>query len=70
MAVILHEYLCIFMTVSCWILVRMGNISEKKFIEEIVKGFLGSLTLFSENRDFCEIMWGNMAEPDRPQTTK
>jgi len=48
----------------------MGNISEKKFIEEIVKGFLGSLTLFSENRDFCEIMWGNMAEPDRPQTTK
>jgi hypothetical protein len=22
---------------------------------------------FSENRDFCEVMWKNMLQPDRPQ---
>jgi len=30
---ILHEDLCTFMISSCWILLRMGNVSDKSYRE-------------------------------------
>jgi len=42
---------------------------QTNIIEKIVTHILGSIT-FSENSPFYEIMWKNIVEPDRPQTTR
>jgi len=42
---------------------------QTKDVEKKIKTrFLCSIT-FSENRAFYEIMWKNIVQPDRPQTT-
>jgi hypothetical protein len=47
----------------------MRNFSEK-LAERIKTHHLGSIALlFSENLAVYEIMWKNVAEPDRPQMT-
>jgi len=45
----------------------MGNVSEK-FVKKIKTHTLYSVT-FGENRAVYEIMWKNIAQPDRPQIT-
>ena len=46
----------------------MKIVSEKKVVEKLKTYILRSIPLF-ENRAVCEIMWKNMAEPDRTQIT-
>jgi hypothetical protein len=41
---------------------------QTKVVEKIKTHILSSIT-FSENRAVYEIMWENVAEPDRPQMT-
>jgi len=41
---------------------------ETKFVEKIKTHFRFNNS-FSENRAFYDIMWKNVIEPDRPQTT-
>ena len=41
---------------------------QTKVVEKIKTRFLCSAT-FSENRAVYEIMWKNMVDPDRPETT-
>jgi len=43
---------------------------QLKIVEKIKTQILCSITFFFENRDVYEIMWKNMAEPDRSQMTK
>ena len=63
----LHENPCTFCTISRSVLLTMGHILDSS-VEKIKTHFLCS-KLYPENRAFCEIMWQNMVEPDRPQKT-
>ena len=56
----LHENLRTFMIISRSVLLRMRNISDKGC--RIVRTFSESLAVY-------DIMWKNMAEPERPQMT-
>jgi len=47
--------------ISCSILLRMTNVSDKNQNTHIIYTFL--------NRAVYEIMWKNMVDPDRPQMT-
>ena len=48
----------------------MRNVSDKSCRENEDTHFVFSNFFFKiENRDVYEIMWKNIAEPDRPQTT-
>jgi hypothetical protein len=62
---LLLEDLCAFM-LSRSIRLRMRN-AETKFLQKTKTRILGSK--ISENRAVCEIMWKNVVEPERPQTT-
>ena len=46
----------------------MRNISNK-VAEKIKAHILRSITFFSKNYATYDIMWKNMAKPDKPQTT-
>jgi hypothetical protein len=46
----------------------MRNVSDK-VVEKIKTHIVGPITVFSENRAVCEIMWKNIVQPDRPQMT-
>jgi hypothetical protein len=62
-----HEDLCkCFM--SRWIILRMRNVSDGSCREKQNAHFLSN-QFSSENSAVYEIMWKNMVEPDRPQTT-
>jgi hypothetical protein len=63
----LYEDLCTFMIVSRWILHKMRNLSDNCRENQNPHFMLN--TFFSKNYAVCEIMWKNMAEPDRPQMT-
>jgi hypothetical protein len=63
-----HEDVCTFMTISRSILFRIRNVSDESCRENQNTSFIFN-NLFSENRAVFEIMWKNMLEPDRPQTT-
>ena len=57
------------MIISRLILLRIRNVSTE-FAEKIKKShFLFKNVFPPENRAVYEIMWRNMVEPDRPQTT-
>jgi hypothetical protein len=62
-----HEKLCKFMIISCSIVLRMRNVSDKSCIENQNTSFVQQL--FSENRAIYETMWKNMVEADQTQTT-
>jgi hypothetical protein len=62
----LHEDICIFM-ISCWMLLRMRNISDKS-CREIRTYVLYSIT-FYENCTIYETICKNMSEPEGPQMT-
>ena len=47
--------------ISCSILLRMTNVSDKNQNTHIIYTFL--------NRAVYEIKWKNMVDPDRPQMT-
>jgi len=49
------------------ILVSIRNILGKKLNTKIQIHFMFNI-FFPENRAFCEIMWKNTVQPDRPQT--
>jgi hypothetical protein len=61
----LHEDVFTFMTISCRILLRMRNVSNKSYKENQKTHFM--FKTFSANRAVYEIMWKNMVEPERPQ---
>jgi len=42
---------------------------QTKFVEEIKTHILCSVTFFFETRTFYEVMWKNIVERGRPQTT-
>jgi len=67
-AVTSHEDLCTFMIMSCRILLRMRNVSDK-FVEKIKIHILGSIRFFPKILPFFEIMWKNMVDPERPDMT-
>jgi len=52
------------MAVSRWILLRIRNISDK-ICREIKTHISCSINVFFGNRNVCEIMWKNIAEPER-----
>ena len=54
--------------ISRSILVRMRNISDES-CRESQNTFYFQVTLFSQNFAIDEIMWENIVEPDRSQTT-
>ena len=57
------------MVISCSVLLRMRNVSEK-FAEKIKTHILSSITFFFlENVPFFEMMWKNTVERGRPQMT-
>jgi len=56
------------MTISRSVILRMRNVSDK-FIEKIKTHILHSIT-FPENRAIYEIMWKNVAGPDRSHDNK
>ena len=55
------------MIVSRSVLFRMGIVSDESCTE--IKTCILSFTTFSENRTVYEIMWKNIAVPNRPQIT-
>jgi hypothetical protein len=63
----LNEDQYTFMIISRSILLKMRNVSDKS-CRENQNTHLRSITFF-ENRAIYEIMWKNIAEPDRPQKT-
>jgi hypothetical protein len=63
-----HEGLSTFMIISRSILLRLGNVLDKICGENRNTHFVFS-NFFPENRAVCEIMWENMAQPERPQVT-
>jgi hypothetical protein len=63
----LHEDICTFIIISVRSLLRMRNVSDKSCKENQNTNF--TFYNFSENRAVYEIMWKNVVEPDRPQTT-
>ena len=46
----------------------MTNVSHE-VVEAMKINILSSITFFFENRAVYELIWINMVEPDRPQTT-
>jgi hypothetical protein len=56
-----------FMTISCWIILRMRSVSNKSVRENQNVHFI--FHDFSESCAFYKIMLKNMLEPERPQTT-
>jgi len=54
-----------FLTISCWILLRMKNINDKICRENQNTHF--TFSEFLKNCAIYEIIYKNMVEPDRPQ---
>ena len=63
----LHEDRCTFMVISCWILLRMRNVSDK-FVQKIKTHFVFN-NFFFENRVVYEVMWKYIVERERPRLT-
>jgi len=61
----LHENQYTFLITSRSILLRMRNVKDK-VVQKIKTHILCSVPFF-ENRTAFEILWKNMAQPDRPQ---
>jgi len=57
-----------FLIISCSVLLRMRNVSDIRFRENHNTHFVFNYVFFL-NRVVYEIMWKNIAEPDRPQMT-
>ena len=60
----LHEDQYTFTMVSRWILLRMGNISEKSCRE--IKTYVLLSIIFFENHPVYEMMWRSAVEADNP----
>jgi len=63
----LREVVRTFLKISCSVLLRMGNLSDKS-CKNIKKHSLGSKIIF-ENRVVYEIMWENFVQPGRLKMT-
>ena len=66
---ILQEELCTFMIISRSVLPRMKNVSGKSCRKNQKIYFVFSNFFFPENHAVYEIVWDNIVERDRPQTT-
>jgi hypothetical protein len=44
----------------------MRNVAGKRFRKSKYSFYV---QVFAQNRAVCEVMWGNVVEPDRPQMT-
>jgi hypothetical protein len=62
----LHKYVCTFMIISRRILLRIKSVLHKTYIENQNTHFMLK-NIFSESHYFYEIMWKNIAHPDRLQ---
>jgi hypothetical protein len=56
------------MIISRSVLLKMRHVSDK-IVKKIKTHVLFSVTFFSENHAVYEIVWRNIADPDRPQIT-
>jgi hypothetical protein len=66
----LHENVCAFMLIPCWILHTMRNISDRSFREyENTPFVFNNSPPPPENRAVHEIMWNNLVHRKRPQMT-
>jgi len=63
-----HEDRCTFVIICRSFPLRMRNVLDK-FVDKIKTRILCSLTFFFENRADYEIMWENIVESQRKQTT-
>jgi hypothetical protein len=63
----LHENLSIHMIISRWILLIIGNVSDRS--SRYIKTHILYSINVSKNSALYEIMWKNMLEPDRSQMT-
>jgi hypothetical protein len=57
------------MIIIRWILLKIRNISDK-FVKKIKTRILFSIKCFPENNVVYEIMWKNMAQPERKHAIK
>ena len=64
----LHEDQCKFMTTSPWVILRIGNFSDR-ICRENQNAHFSFKFFFFENLAVYEIMWQNVIESDRPQLT-
>ena len=64
-----HEDTYTFMITCPFILPRIRNISDKSCRENQNSHSTFSNIFFPESRAFCEIMWKNVVQPDRPRIT-
>jgi len=62
---ILHEDQCTFLTISCSLLLRMKNVSDKSCKENQNTHFM--FNNFLKNCAVYEITWENIVELGRPQ---
>ena len=70
----LHKYLCTFMIISRWILLRIKNISDNTSRENQNTHFMFNKVPHphpptTENRAVYEIVWKNVVETDVPHMT-
>lgn len=61
----LREHLCIFMIISCWILLSMRSAWDKVGKKSIHA--FNIQYIFSKNRAAWEVMWESWVEPDSPR---
>jgi hypothetical protein len=66
--VTLHEDQSAFSIISCSVLLRMGNVSDKSCTDNQKTRFMFN-NFFFENHAVYEIMWENIVQPGRPQMT-
>jgi hypothetical protein len=57
-----------FLIISCSVLLRMRNVSEK-FVEKIKTLILYPISFFFENRAVYGVIWKNIVERGRPKMT-
>jgi hypothetical protein len=65
--VTLHEKVFTFMTISCWILLRMRTFQIKVVGKIEAHISCSVIFFFFENRAICEIISKSLVEPERPQ---
>jgi hypothetical protein len=65
-----HVDLCTFMIISCWILLRMRNVCDKRCRKVKTHNFtFNKVFYFSENRTIYKIMCNNILQLDKLQKT-
>ena len=65
----IHEDLCTFIFISCSLLLRRRNLSDKGYRENQNTILCSIIFFFFENRAVFEMRWKNNVQPGRPHPT-